>query len=124
LDAPAAPTFQIKLGGETRTLMYGFRAFKALGINPFKPSELRDFYGDLSVDKAAEWVRAGLLWQYAKGQELNGQEPPTADDLLDLLDMANFNETFELSVEVAGLTPKNGESEPAETGETTDPPTA
>lgn len=119
----AAPTFQMKLGKETRTLMYGFRAFKALGVNPFQRDGLKQFAAQIDIDKAAEWVRAGLLWEYAKGQDRHGQEPPTADDLVDLLDLNTFMATFDLSMNAAGLDKKPEEGEaPAETGE--GPPTA
>ena len=130
-DPPAAPTFEIELGGETRTLMYGFRAFKALKVNPFKPASLTDFLGadltNLDVDKAAEWVRAGLLWEYAKGKPRAGQEPPTADELLDDLDLPKFMAAFQLSTASSGLTgdgsgPQTPNTESAESP--ADPPQA
>ncbi len=116
----AAPTFTIQLGAESRTLMYGFRAFKALGLNPFKPGELGRYATELDIDGAAAWVRAGLLWEYSKGQRRFGEEPPAADDLVDLLDFPKFMTTFDRSIEAAGLKPKEGE----EAGEPQDPPAA
>jgi hypothetical protein len=121
-DEPtAAPTFDIQLGGETRTLQYGFRAFKALKLNPFQPQTLVTFLGadlsSLDVDKAAEWIRAGLLWEYAKGKPRHGETPPEVDELVDDLDLPTFLAAFQLSTESAGLT--GGEKTEAESA---DPP--
>lgn len=114
----AVPSFDIQLGTETRTLRYGFRAFKTLGLNPFQPKAMVEFLGkdlgNLDIDKAAAWLRAGLLWEYAKDQPRHGQEPPAVDDLIDLLDMASFMTTFGMSIEVAGLKGDGEADEPAD----------
>lgn len=126
VDPSAAPTFQIRLGDETRTLTYGFRAFKILGISPFRPQELADYFGEdlqkLDADKAAAWVRAGMAWEYAKGRTRHGQDLPDVEDLIDFLDLPKFMDVFNLSVHAAGL---DGKPDPSEgKPETTDPTTA
>jgi hypothetical protein len=125
-DTSAVPFFSITLGSETRTLRYGFRAFKILNLSPFRPSEVMGYLGTnldaLDVDKAAAWVRAGLAWEYAKDQPRYGQELPTVDELVDLLDLQKFMDTFSSSLEVAGLKPdpdSGAEAEPQ-----ADPPPA
>jgi hypothetical protein len=121
-DTSLVPSFQIQLGKELRTLRYAFRAFKLMGLNPFQPKSMADFLGanleNLDVDKAAAWIRAGLAWEYAKDQPRYGQEMPTVDELIDLIDIASFMRTFNLSIEVAGL---KGDGEE---GQSADPQTA
>lgn len=112
----------MQLGTETRTLRYGFRAFKLLGLNPFQPKAMKEFLGvnleNFDIDKAVKWIRAGMAWEYAKDQPRYGQEMPIADDLIDLMDMSSFLTTFGQSIEAAGLK-GNGEAEPP-----ADPPAA
>lgn len=123
-DTSAVPSFELRLGAETRTLRYGFRAFKLLGLNPFQPKSMVAYLGadmeNMDIDKAAAWIRAGLAWEYAKDQPRHGQELPDVDDLIDLIDIATFMQTFGLSLEVAGL--KSDGEEPANADP--DPPTA
>jgi hypothetical protein len=123
------PSFSIDLAGETRALRYGFRAFKELGLNPFQPKTIMDFLGSqlgaLDVDKAAAYIRAGLLWEYAKGQPRAGETPPTVEEMVDMLDLNLFMRTFNQSIEAAGLQVKDGEDgEESDGAETADPPQA
>ncbi len=122
-DTSVVPSFEIQLGAETRTLRYGFRAFKILGLNPFQPKSMMEFLGgsleNLDIDKAALWIQAGLAWEHAKNQPRHGEELPGLDDLIDVLDLASFMKTFHLSIEAAGL-----KSEESEAKEPADPPLA
>lgn len=97
----------IELGGETRALMYGFRAFKELGLNPFKPATFLEYFGSedlsqLDVDKAAAFVRAGTLWEHAKGKPRYGQEPVSVEDVIDEMTLDKFLSAFSLMKESSG----------------------
>lgn len=118
-----APTFDITLGNETRTLQYAFLAFHEMKLNPFKPQEVFAFLGcedagggkvrltmeNLDAHKAAQWVRAGMLWEYVEDGPRAGQKPPSLDWVMSKLDGPTFLEAFALSQEAAGLNPKDGE---------------
>lgn len=94
-EPTVSPTATIILDGEARTLKYGFRAYKALGINPFDPESVAAFRANkLSLDVAAAMIRAGLLHEYAKNGPRHGQEPPTVDEIIDLLDFVQFAAMF------------------------------
>lgn len=111
MNPSVAPIVEIRLGSETRSLRLGFRAFKALGLNPFKPDTIFAYFEDLDPDKAAAFVRAGLLHEYAPGGPRDGQEPPAADELLDVLDVPMFMDIMTRCLEAAGLKPKAPEGE-------------
>lgn len=120
LNPSVAPIVPITLNGEARKLKYGFRAFKELGLNPFKPDTIISFLGDsLGVDNAVLWVRAGLLHEYAPGGERAGQTPPTADELIDSLDVPQFSRIISDCLEAAGL-----KADGAEEPKPADPPPA
>lgn len=111
---------EVVLDGEARTLKYGFRAFHELGINPFKPSTLVEFFAGLDIEMAAKFVRAGLLHEYrGKNAPRQGQEPPTVDEIIDGLDMAAFMQTMKSDLPgIAGVDSAEATGEPA------DPPQA
>jgi len=92
VDTPSvAPVAQITLGGETRTLKYGFRAYKELGINPFDPESVKTFQErPPTIDTVSETIRAGLLHEYVKGGARAAEKPPSVEELVDLLDMPTF----------------------------------
>ncbi len=91
----AAPTVPITFDGELRTLKYGFRAYDALGLNPFDPESVKAFSEKpLTVQLAAQLVRAGMLHEYTKRGPRFGQEPPTVDEVLDVLDFPQFVTMF------------------------------
>lgn len=103
VDAPAAPTFQVEINGEKRKLQYGFRAFRALGLNPFRPADLAKFGQELDIETALLWIRAGMLWEYAPNGPRFGEEPPEAEWLIDYIDLPKFLAAFEDAVEAAGM---------------------
>lgn len=101
------------LGGERRELRLGLRAFKAMGVNPFKATELNEFVDGMTVDRAAIFVRACLLHEYAKTGPKFGEVPPTEDEIIDMLDMAIFEGAMRGLIEAAGLLGGKDEGAPA-----------
>lgn len=115
----AAPTVEIQLGGETRTLRYGFRAYKELGLNPFDPASVKAFAEAApTIDSVAGYIRAGLLHEHLKGGPRESQTPPSVDDVIDRLDMFSFVEIFEAVKKAMGV-----DGEP-QTEQTENPPMA
>jgi len=117
------PAVTITLDGEVRVLKLGFRALKELGVNPFKGSAIAEFIDGMDLDKAAQLVRACLLHEYAKRGSRHGQEPPTVDDIVDMLDFELFEGTLGKLFQAAGLVGEPG-AESAAAGGAPDPLTA
>jgi hypothetical protein len=81
----------VLIAGEPRTLKYGFRAFKELGVNPFKPQSLIEMLANLDIESAVAFLRAGLLHEYyGTVAPRKGEEPPTVEQLIDDVDMESF----------------------------------
>lgn len=112
LDASPGTTFTISLNGESHTLWYGLRAWMSLGVNPLKPSEIQTHSETLDPTGVAKFVQAGMLWRYRQGEELEGQQPPDIDFLIDHLDVPKFLTMLDKSTEAAGLKPKDEPKEP------------
>lgn len=89
-----APSVEITFAGEKRILKYGFRAYKALDLNPFDRQSIQAFQDRaLALDVAALIIQAGLLHEYyGKGATRKGETPPTIEEVMDELDMFVFTE--------------------------------
>lgn len=116
MEPTTAPVIHLTIGGEDRPLKYGFRAFKELSLNPFKPQTIVDFMNALDIDKAAEFIRAGLLHEYSKSGARVGQQPPSAEDIIDSIDLTDFASILSQITEALGLKPATDDvpSEPAD----------
>lgn len=121
-DPTAAPTAEITLGGEVRTLKYGFRAYKELDVNPFEEASMQAFIArPWNIDTAAGLIRAGLLHEYAKHGPRHGQEPPTVDEIIDCLDMQSLMKSMRPAL-LAMSGAQNGDvPEPVEKEEAANP---
>lgn len=119
----AAPTAEVQLGGEARTLKYGFRAYKEIGLNPFDPDSIRAFSeAKPTIDSLAGQIRAGLLHEYVKGGVREGQTPPTVEEVVDQLDSFNFLAIFEGIKKAMGVDGEKPEEQSE--GSSENPPTA
>lgn len=78
-------TLPIQFAGEERGLKFGFKAWTELSLNPFKPATIQEYIAGIDITKAAAWIRAGLLHEYAKGGTREGQTAPTVDEVQDVI---------------------------------------
>ena len=108
-----APIVDIELGGRTRKLYFGFRAWKILGVNPMKPADLQKFLDEIDPQKAAEWIYAGLQGHVALVRALareDGQPEPEIQEI-DLETVLDFLDAETFTSIVAAISGQNPEPE-------------
>lgn len=88
-----APVYEIVIGAKPRKFYMGFRAFKKLGLNPFKQSELSDYLNEPDVDKVCALLQAGIENAIVS---LGEEGPaPTTEELIDVMDSSQFAEIMQ-----------------------------
>ena len=113
-----APVVTVTLGGKPRQLLFGFRCWKQIGVNPFDSASRAAYFGELDVEKAAFFIVAAME-NWAAYARLTGETPTadllTVDEVIDSLDLRTFGDI------VAKLKAASGDAQdsavPAETGE-------
>ncbi len=67
MEPDVAPTVDIVLGGKARKLKYAFRAYRAMGVNPFDPESLKAYQdAPMDIERATLMIYAGLLHECPK----------------------------------------------------------
>jgi hypothetical protein len=127
-QANVAPVIPIRLAGEERTLKYGFRAYKYLGLNPFDEKSLAEFQSrEMTIDFLVSYLYAGLLHEHEKDGPRFDHQPTTEDEILGALDMFTFVDLW-LSIQRAMGVDKEagdpGEKQPGGEAKTANPPQA
>lgn len=91
MSKPAvAKDIVIDLNGEDRNLRLRFSAWESLGVNPMDAKSLSSFLDNMSPEKAARLVQAGLAHEYRANGMRAGQTPWTVEELLDLIDVPMY----------------------------------
>ncbi len=88
IQPTSAPIVEIVLGGQKRTILMGFRAYKKLNLNPFKTDEIKDYVMSLDIEKAAAFVQAGME---NAAIALKTNDAPSLEETIDMLDVFSFN---------------------------------
>ena len=118
----SAPVIKVMLGGQERTLLMGFRAWKKLNLNPFKADDIQNYMKDLDIDKAAAFIQAGME---NASVVLKLEAPPTLDETIDMLDVFSFNAVMAAinnSVRTVPAVKADGvDPQPAQTGSPSGP---
>ncbi len=119
----SAPIVEVTLGGQKRTILMGFRAWKKLNLNPFKNDEIKNYMQDLDVEKAAAFVQAGME---NAAVVMKTDPAPTLEETIDMLDVFSFNAVMTAinnSVTPSTLPSKadGADPQPAQTGSPSGP---
>lgn len=123
-EPTTAPVIEIKLGGKKYQVLLGFRAYKKLGLNPFKAREIVEYLNNLDADKAANFLHAGIE---NAARVLKVEQSISADEVLDNLDTFTFNAALQAITAAVGLAARRQTREAVDAeaeGKTVDPPTA
>jgi hypothetical protein len=116
MNPTVAPTVEITLDGEVRTLKFGLLAFKALGINPFNKESIERFNArKMDLQAVAELIHAGILHEYhGKAATRRGQIPPTPEDLLADYELDQFADACSKVLDILQDDSKETAKEPSE----------